>query len=142
MNGWLLDTNIVSELSKDRPNAACVGWLRAHRGQCFVSSITVAELAFGIERLVEGRRKTELAREFAFFQADYEGRFFDFDGNAAQEWGRYAAELEAEYGADWWKHYDLRDTQIAAIAREYGLAIVTRNEKHFPFCEVANPFTS
>ncbi len=68
MNGWLLDTNIVSELSKDSPDAACVGWLRDHRGQCFVCTITVGELAFGIERLVAGRRKAELARQFAFFK--------------------------------------------------------------------------
>jgi len=33
--------------------------------------------------------------------------------------GRYAAELEAAHGSDWWKHFDLRDTQIGAIAREY-----------------------
>lgn len=66
MNSWLLDTNIVSELSKDAPDAACVGWLRAHRGQCFVCTVTVAELALGIERLAAGRRKAELARQFAF----------------------------------------------------------------------------
>jgi predicted nucleic acid-binding protein len=59
----------------------------------------------------------------------------------ASEWGRYAAQLEAEFGSDWWKHYDLRDTQVAAIAREYGLTVATRNEKDFPFCETENPFS-
>jgi predicted nucleic acid-binding protein len=141
MNGWLLDTNIVSELVKEKPDMACLDWLRSKRGQCYISAITAAELSFGIERLAEGRRKTELAREFAFLQEDYAGRFFDFDEPAAVEWGRYAAELEADFGADWWKTFDLRDTQIAAIAREYGLVVVTRNVKHFPFCQVVNPFT-
>ena len=142
MNGWLLDTNILSELSKANPDPACLDWLRAKRGQCFISTITAAELSFGIERLPEGRRKSELARAFAFLQEDYAGKFFDFDGPAAVEWGHYAAELEADFGADWWKTFDFRDTQIAAIAREYGLAVVTRNEKHFPFCDVVNPFSS
>jgi hypothetical protein len=141
MNGWLLDTNIVAELVKEKPDKACLDWLRVKRGLCYISAVTAAELSFGIERLAEGRRKTELAREFAFLQEDYAGRFFDFDGPAAVEWGRYAAELEADFGADWWKTFDLRDTQIAAIAREYGLVVVTRNVKHFPFCEVVNPFT-
>jgi predicted nucleic acid-binding protein len=142
MNRWLLDTNIVSELSKDQPDPNCLKWLGEHRGQCFISAITVAEIAFGIERLVDGRRKTELAREFAFLLEDYDGRFFDFDGNAGREWGRYAAELEADYGAGWFEQCDLRDTQIAAIAREYELTIATRNTKHFPFCDVVNPFTA
>ena len=58
------------------------------------------------------------------------------------EWGRYAAALEADMGTDWWKTFDFRDTAIAAIARAYGLAIVTRNEKHFPLCELVNPFAA
>jgi len=142
MKRWLLDTNIVSELSKEQPDAACLKWLGEHRGQCFISAITVAEIAFGIERLADGRRKTELARLFAFLLEDYEGRFFDFDGNAGREWGRYAAELEADFGAGWFEQFDLRDTQIAAIAREYELTIATRNIKHFPFCDVVNPFVA
>jgi predicted nucleic acid-binding protein len=140
MTRWLLDTNIVSELSKEQPDAACLDWLRLRRGQCFISTITVAEISFGIERLADGRRKTELARAFAFLLEDYEGRFFDFDGNVGREWGRYAAELEADFGAGWYEQFDFRDTQIAAIAREYGLTIATRNTKHFPFCDVVNPF--
>jgi predicted nucleic acid-binding protein len=36
--------------------------------------------------------------------------------------------------------FDLRDTQIGAIAREYGLTVATRNVKHFPFCATENPF--
>ena len=67
-------------------------------------------------------------------------RFFDFDAPAAFEWGRYAAELEAAYGTDWWKQFDQRDTMIGAIAREYGLTVVTRNQRHFPFCNTVNPF--
>jgi predicted nucleic acid-binding protein len=48
--------------------------------------------------------------------------------------------LETGYGSDWWKQFDLRDTFIAGIAREYGLTVATRNTKHFPYCETVNPF--
>ncbi len=136
----LLDTNIVSELTKTAPDKNCLAWLAKNADECAISTVTLAELRYGIERLPEGRHKAQRARDFDFMLEDYAGRFYDFDGPAAVEWGRYAAKLEADYGADWWKIFDFRDTQIAAIAREYGLKVVTRNEKHFPDCEVVNPF--
>jgi toxin FitB len=137
---WLLDTNIVSETSKPKPNANCVAWLKARRGQCQMSAITLAELRYGIERMPEGKRKSAAEREFQFLCEDYAGRLLDFDWASAVEWGRYAAEIEAAQGQDWWKYCDLRDTQIAAIAREHGLTFATRNVRHFPFCQVENPF--
>jgi len=137
---YLLDTNIVSETSKPNPDPKCLAWLEARRGQCVLSAITLAEIRYGVERLPEGKRKAAVATEFQFLVEDYAGCFLDFDAPSATEWGRYAAELEAEHGADWWKQFDLRDTQIAAIAREYGLTIATRNVKHFPFCKIENPF--
>lgn len=137
---WLLDTNIVSELSKPVPDATCVSWLEERAADCSISTITLAELRWGIERLTDGKRKAELERDYRFLLEDYQGRFFEFDAAAAGEWGRYAAELEAQFGADWWKQFDFRDTMIAAIAREYGLTVATRNIKHFPFCRADNPF--
>src|SRR5437773_12497114 len=118
------------------------GLAQAHRGQCSLSTITVVELRYGIERMPEGKRKSAAESEFRFLLQDYAGQFLDFDGPAATEWGRYAAELEAEYGSDWWKQFDLRDTQIAAIAREYGLTVATRNAKDFPFVATENPFST
>jgi predicted nucleic acid-binding protein len=137
---YLLDTNIVSETSKLSPDENCVAWLRARRGQCQLSTISLAELRYGIERLPEGKRKAVVEAEFRILCEDYSGCFIDFDGPAAAEWGRYAAELEAAFGADWWRQFDLRDTQIGAIAREYGLVVATRNARHFPFCDTENPF--
>jgi len=138
---WLLDTNIISELNKGNPSAALLAWLEAHRGECFLSTITLSELRYGIERLPGGKRKSELEREFNFLLEDYQGRFYDVDGSVASEWGRYAAELEAHYGKGWHEQFDYRDTMLAATAREYGLGLATRNVKHFPFCPtVTNPF--
>src|SRR5271157_2382853 len=98
---WLLDTNIVAEASKSNPDSACQAWLDARLGECALSSITVAEMRWGIERLSGGKRKAELERQFGFLTEDYRGRFYEFDGAAAYEWGRYAAELEAMYGSEW-----------------------------------------
>jgi predicted nucleic acid-binding protein len=137
---WLLDTNIVSEFTKPKPDPACEAWLEAHSEKCALCTISLSELRFGIERMPEGKKKSERDREFKHLAEDYSGRFFEFDAPSAFEWGRYAAELEAEYGSDWWKQFDLRDTQIAAIAREYGLTIATRNTRDFPFCKTENPF--
>ncbi|MFN3407676.1 MAG: PIN domain-containing protein [Limisphaerales bacterium] len=137
---YLLDTNTVSELRKPKPDARCVAWVNRRKLECGLSVVTLAELGYGVERLPEGKRKEQHRRDLAYLVEDYRGRFFDFDGPAATEWARYAALLETEFGADWWKTFDFRDTQIAATAREYGLIVATRNAKHFPFCDVENPF--
>ncbi len=138
----LLDTNIVSEFTKPDPNAGCAAWVKANSLECGLSAITVGELRYGIERLAEGKRRNVLTQAFEFLLQDYNGRFFDFDGFACVEWGRYAAELEGVYGQEWWRTFDLRDTMHAAIAREYGLAVVTRNTKHFPLVTSVNPFSA
>jgi len=137
---WLLDTNVVSELTKPAPDPNCEAWLESHAADCSLSTITLAELRWGIERLPEGRKKAEHEKAFQFLMEDYSGRVYDFDGPAAFEWGRLAAEIESEHGSGWWMQFDFRDTQLAAIAREYGLTVVTRNAKHFPFTSTENPF--
>ncbi len=143
MNAWLLDTNVVSDRAKPRPDQACRAWLEARRGTCYLSVVTLAEVRYGIERLAAGKLKAGLEQGFAFLVEDYQGRFYDVDSNVASEWGRYAAELEVEFGAGWAEQFDYRDTLLAATAREYGLGLATRNTKHFPFCPtVENPFGS
>jgi predicted nucleic acid-binding protein len=138
---WLLDTNVVSELTRESPSAAVLTWLKEHSGHCYLSTITLSELRYGVERLANGRRKREFEQAFHFLLEDYQGRFFDLDGNVATEWGRYAAELEKHYGKGWHQQFDYRDTMLAATAREYGLGLATRNTRHFPFCPtVENPF--
>lgn len=137
---WLLDTNIISEASKANPDPRCMAWLEARLADCRISTVTVSELRYGIERLPEGRRKALAESEFEYLCEDFTNCFLDFDGPAATEWGRYGAELEGAYGSGWWERFDLRDTQIAATAREYGLVVATRNVRHFPFCKVTNPF--
>jgi len=139
---YLLDTNVVSELTKKQPDARCVAWVLKNGNECCISSVTLAELCYGVARLPDGKRRNELRQALRFLLEDYQGRFLDFDCQAATEWGRYAAELEQTFGADWWKTFDFRDTQNAAIAREYGLTVATRNTRHFPGCDTINPWES
>jgi len=73
---WLLDTNVVSELTRENPSAVVLAWLKERRGQCYLSTITLAELRYGVERLGNSRRKKELDQEFQFLMEDYQGRFF------------------------------------------------------------------
>ncbi len=137
---YVLDTNIVSETGKAKPNARCLAWLKEHETDCCLTTITLAEMRYGLERLPEGKRKRELSRKYDFIRQDFREWILDFDEAAASEFGRYAAEYEAARGAQGLEEADLRDLQIAAIARSQGWTIATRNTKHFPFVDTVNPF--
>ena len=54
---FLLDTNVVSELTKPVPDAKCVSWLNDRAEECVISTVTLAELRYGIERLSDSKRK-------------------------------------------------------------------------------------
>ena len=59
--GWLIDTNIVSEWVKPRPDVGVVRWLdEVDEDRIFLSVISLAEIRFGVERLAPGRRRTRL----------------------------------------------------------------------------------
>lgn len=137
---YVLDTNVVSETAKPAPHAACIAWLLAHAHDCCVTTITLAELRYGLERLREGKKKRELSRRYEFLRQEFGDWVLDFDESAATEFGRYAAEYEADRGLRAVEQADLRDLQIAAIARSRGWAVVTRNTHDFPFVETVNPF--
>ena len=137
---YVLDSNIVSELAKPKPDARCLAWLTAHASDCCLTTITLAEILYGIERLPDGKRKRALARKYDFLRQDFGDWILDFDENAASEFGRYVAEYEAARGAQGVETADVRDLQIAAIARSRGWTIATRNTSDFPFLETINPF--
>src|SRR5207245_2007473 len=115
-------------------------WLQDHAGDCCLTTITLAEMRFGVERLPEGKRQRELARKYDFLRQDFGDWILDFDEPSATEFGRYAAEFEAARGAKGLEDADLRDLQIAAIARSQGWTVATRNTRHFPFVETVNPW--
>jgi toxin FitB len=137
---YVLDTNAVCEPSRPSPNPHLEAWLGEHWNDCAISAVTLAEMRYGVQRLPGGKRRARLERELDFLEADLEGRILPFDQAEASEWGRYAARLEAHFGAGALSQFDIRDTLIAATALEYGLLVVTNNEKDFPLVPTINPF--
>jgi predicted nucleic acid-binding protein len=53
----VVDTNVVSELMRPSPSAVVVAWVRRNEGELYTTSITLAEIGYGIERLADGRRR-------------------------------------------------------------------------------------
>jgi toxin FitB len=137
---YVLDTNVLSEMVKAVPHPRCVDWLAAHRTTCTLTTISLAELRYGIERLPEGKRKRILEKQYRNLRDDFGEWILEFDETAATEFGRYVAEYETDRGKGGVEQADIRDLQIAAIARSQGCVVATRNEKHFPFVDTVDPF--
>lgn len=135
----IVDTNIISELMRPMPSVAVATWLDGQDTQSlYLTSITLAELRYGIGMLPEGQRKQRLATQFeAYIDRGFEGRVLDFTAAAA---GYYAQIMVHRKNSG--RPMSMADGQIAAIAREHHFAIATRNEKDFELCELEliNPF--
>ena len=95
---FLLDTNVVSEWTKPRPNAGVLAWLAdVDEDRVFLSVVTIAELRHGIERLPAGRRRSRLDEWLnAELMLRFEGRILPVDGRVADECGRLVAALMAQ----------------------------------------------
>ena len=124
----VLDTNVISEPMRRSPDPAVVRWLNGQSDNAlFTTSITVMELRFGLERLPEGKRKSNLREVLDFTLSRLVGpRILPFDVPAAAEAARIAARAEAD-GTP----IGQADAQIAAIARMHGFAIATRDSTPF-----------
>ena len=135
----VLDTNVLSELMQPEPDARVVDWLdRQDAFSVTISSITVAEILYGIERLPNGRRKRDFAAmAAAMFEEDFAGRILSFDSGAALH---YAEQVVASECAG--RQVHMADAQIAAICIQHGAVLATRNLKDFETLavETINPW--
>jgi len=135
----LLDTNVLSELMRAKPDPAVVAWIDAQPTQdLLICSITVAEILYGIARMPEGKRRQALQDvAITMFEEDFAGRILPFDADAAVHYAELAAESETKG-----KIADMADGQIAAIAKLHGVPVATRNIRHFEGFGVAliNPW--
>jgi toxin FitB len=130
----ILDTNVVSEPMRPSPSPAVLAWLsESHEsGRLFVTTITVAEILFGIELLPRGKRRDQmLVQAEAAFAEDFSGRILPFDEDAA----RAFPEISIRRRALGRPIADL-DAQIAAIACSRGAILATRNTADFEGCGV------
>ena len=135
----ILDTNVLSELMKADPLRNVVGWTAAQPpSSLFTTTITQAEILYGLESLPDGVRSEALADAVAgMFDEDFFGRVLSFDGPAARAYAAIAAERKRAG-----RPLAQFDAQIAAITRSRGAAIATRNASDFEDCgiHVVNPW--
>jgi toxin FitB len=123
----LLDTNVISEAMKPEPAAAVRIWLDAQAAETlYLSSITIAELTFGIGSLPGGRRRDWLSAALDGVLALFADRTLSFDMNAARRYGELAARARAAG-----RGFPTPDGYIAAIAATHHFAVATRDTSAF-----------
>jgi predicted nucleic acid-binding protein len=124
----LLDTNVVSEMWRPRPDPRVNTWLNAQvSARLYICTPVLAEIRVGIERLPQGPRKTFLSGMSDRLIADgYRGRVLELDLAAAMEYGRITAHRE-RLG----RRLELMDALIASIALVNRMTLVTRNISDF-----------
>jgi predicted nucleic acid-binding protein len=137
----ILDTNVLSELMKPKPSPAVAAWVAKQPiTELFTTSITEAEIFYGIELLPKGKRRDGLRTAAqAMFIEDLTGRVFSFDSDAARAFSGIAAHRRT-LG----KPINHADAQIAAIAQTRGARLATRNAGDFKDCgvDIVDPWNS
>ena len=123
----IVDTNVVSELMKPSPSAQVIEWVRARSGrELFTTSITLAEILYGLARLPDGRRKEVLRTTASEVFAAFDDQVLPFDSSAATHYAEVVGGRD-QLGLP----IDGFDAQIASICRAHGAALATRNLKDF-----------
>ena len=123
----LLDTNVISEAMKPQPHRGVRDWLDAQAAETlFLSSVTIAELMFGVGALPSGKRKDNLAAAVEGLLELFSARILPFDTEAARRYGDLAVKARAAG-----KGFPTPDGYIAAIASAHGFAVASRDPSAF-----------
>lgn len=135
----VLDTSVISELTRKVPDPGVLSWLDALPvSEVATTAVTAAELRYGVARLPSGHRKRELTVAVrALLSDDFHGRVLPFDDHASSEYADIVAGRE-QLG----RPIGMADAQIAAICRNVGATLATRNTADFEETGVAmvNPW--
>ncbi len=136
MSGYLLDTNIISEVTKPSPEPRVIDFLYEQH-DLWISAITLHELAFGIGLMPGGQRRSAIEDTIAVFTEAYQDRIIAVDRDEAD----CAAALRAQAQKSG-KIVQLGDALIAGTAKAHGLAVVTRNVSDFKALDIplVNPW--
>lgn len=121
---YLLDTNIISEFSKERPNQNVIALYEARKNFCAISAITWQELIYGLERMPDGKRKTYIEECLVEYKEEFE--IIPYDDFAAGICGQLLGKCSKEG-----RSLPYCDTQIAATAIANGMVLVTHNTTDF-----------
>jgi predicted nucleic acid-binding protein len=125
MSGALLDTNVLSELVRPKPDPRVVAFVRAAPDP-YISVLSLHEIAYGAERAPDPVRRNKLTSWLAAMRKKFDGRIIALDADIAEHGGRLRAAADAAGSPA-----DPIDALIAACALARGLAIATRNVRHF-----------
>ena len=134
----VLDTNVVSELMRPDPAPQVAAWVRGRdRPELRTTSITLAEIRYGIARLPDGRRKQALLAAASETFRAFEDQVLPFDAAAAEQYAAIASSRERSG-----KPISGFDALIAAVCRSRGAALATRNLADFAGAgvETVNPW--
>ena len=141
MNGWLLDTNVISELRRPRPNARVRAFVAVQPlEQLFVSAVTFAEIRCGIERASDPIRRAELSDWLMHkVRPMFEQRVLEVSEDVMFKW-----RLLVEDGRKDGHTFSQPDLIIAATALLHGLTVVTRDTEDYARARVpiVNPWLS
>jgi predicted nucleic acid-binding protein len=138
--GYLIDTNVLSELMREKPDTQVLAWFSQQTPiQLHTSAITKAEILTGVALLPAGKRREGMALAASqIFNEDFLGRCIDFGGVAVEHYALVKVQRQLAG-----RPIDIPDAQIAAIALAANLTLVTRNTKDFEGIdglEVINPW--
>jgi predicted nucleic acid-binding protein len=135
----VLDTNVISEIMKALPSPRVMEWWSQQRSaELFSTTVTVAEILYGIEILPGGKRRDSLRAEAeVVFTQDFAGRILPFDEEAARAFPEIAATRRAQG-----RPIAALDAQIAAVTRSRRAILATRNTADFDGCglRLVNPW--
>jgi predicted nucleic acid-binding protein len=125
---YLLDTCVISEFVKSKPERKVVEWLNeADTEQVFLSVVTLGEIQFGISGKPTSNRRTELEAWLNVnLVAQFAGRILPLDAETLLTWGRMTADLKQRG-----KPMSVMDSLIAATAMHHKMVLVTRNVTDF-----------
>lgn len=137
MMGYVLDTNIVSEFLKHRPNQNVIWWAQDHNDDLLLNAVTIQELYYGILAMPDGKRKEGLKAAVGAIIGEFADRTLPFDGFSAY----LCAELHAltkKAG----RPGTIEDLMIAAICKRNDAVLATHNVRDFDHLgiEIVDPF--
>lgn len=121
-----LDTNVVSETLRLQPEPRVTDWLTRHDAELALSSVVIAELAFGIEKIRPDQRAGRLASGLDAWRQRFAGRIFAFTEEAALVYGHLMGQAVRNGRA-----LSAQDGMIAAIALTHASPLATRNRSDF-----------
>ena len=133
----ILDTCIISALHSVKPEPAVISEVNALGEDVYISVVTISEMSFGAYSLPVGNRRTELLDRLTQTEQRFAGRTLDVDADIARLCGQVRGERRGT-GIQ----IGLADGLIAATALHHGMAVMTRNVRHFAptGVEVVNPW--